>query len=131
MIGLDANVIVRYLAQDDPVQSMRAAEFLERRLSEDNPGFISTVAMAEIAWVLKRAYGFSDLDLASAIERLLQIDTLVVDSEKEVWEAAIALRDGQASFADALICFLGKEAGCSHTVTFDRKALQLPGFAPV
>lgn len=76
-----------------------------------------------LAVAIGHGAGFSDLDLASAIERLLQIDTLVVDSEKEVWEAAAALRDGQASFANALICFLGREAGCSHTVTFDRKAL--------
>src|SRR5262249_15163786 len=57
MIGLDTNILVRYLAQDDPIQSPQATEIIERRLSEGNPGFISIVAMAETVWVLDRAYG--------------------------------------------------------------------------
>ena len=55
MIGLDTNVLVRYLAQDDPAQSARATEIIERRLSDENPGFVSVVAMAEMVWVLQRA----------------------------------------------------------------------------
>ncbi len=55
MIGLDTNVLIRYLAQDDPVQSAKATEIIERQLTEESPGFVSVVAMAEIAWVLERA----------------------------------------------------------------------------
>src|SRR5262249_43746342 len=56
VIGLDTNVLVRYLAQDDPVQSPQATEFIERRLTEDNPGFVGIVAMVETVWVLDRSY---------------------------------------------------------------------------
>ena|SRR6266851_2914848 len=131
MIGLDANVVVRYLAQDDPRQSPRATELIERRLTEANPGFLSVVAMAETAWVLKRSYGFSDARTAAAIEGLLKADVLVVENEQEVSIAMIALRRGLCSFADALIGALGDKAGCSHTMTFDRKAARLPAFALV
>ncbi|MGA9867900.1 MAG: PIN domain-containing protein [Acetobacteraceae bacterium] len=71
MIGLDTNVLVRYLAQDDPVQSPTATALIERRLSDADPGFVSTVTMAETAWVLERAYGLSDHEVAAAIERTL------------------------------------------------------------
>jgi predicted nucleic-acid-binding protein len=128
MIGLDTNVLVRYLAQDDPVQSAKASELIERRLSAEDPGFISVVAMAETVWVLERAYGLSSSEIAAAIERALQIDVLAVESEQEVFTAMIALKEGRGSFADALIGALGVKAGCSRTLTFDRKALRLPEF---
>ena len=79
MIGLDTNVLVRYLTQDDPTQSPRATELIERRLTEGNPGFLSIVAIAEIVWVLERAYGLSNVRIAEVIERLLQTVVLVVE----------------------------------------------------
>jgi len=129
MIGLDTNILVRYLAQDDPVQSAQATALIERQLTEEAPGFVSVVAMAETAWVLERAYGLADGEIAAAIERMLQTEVLVVESEQEVFTAMIALKEGRGSFADALIGAIGGKAGCSHTLTFDQKALRLPGFA--
>ena len=128
MIGLDTNILVRYLAQDDPVQSPKATELIEERLTEENPGFVSVVAMVETAWVLDRAYGLANHEIAAAIERTLQADVLVVENEQEVFAAMLALRAGHGSFADALIGGLGRRAGCTRTLTFDRKASQLPGF---
>jgi predicted nucleic-acid-binding protein len=129
MIGLDTNILVRYLVQDDPAQSRKVTDLIERRLTENNPGFISVVAMAETAWVLERAYGLSQGAIALAIESILQVETLIVENEQEVFTAMIALKDGRGSFADALIGALGAKAGCSQTLTFDKKAARLPGFA--
>jgi predicted nucleic-acid-binding protein len=129
MIGLDTNVLVRYVAQDDAVQSAKATEWIERRLTAENPGFISVVAIAETAWVLERTYGLADRDIAATIERLLQADVLVVESAQQVFTAMMALKKGHGSFADALISASGTDAGCTHTLTFDQKALRLPGFA--
>jgi predicted nucleic-acid-binding protein len=127
MIGLDTNVLVRYIAQDDAIQSQTATNFIEQ-LSERDPGFISVVVMTETAWVLERAYRLSTAEVAKAIEGTLQADALVVESEQEVFTAMIALKEGRGSFADALIGALGATAGCSVTVTFDQRALRLPGF---
>jgi predicted nucleic-acid-binding protein len=128
MIGLDTNVLIRYLAQDHPAQSRRATEIIERGLSLLNPGFLSVVVLAETALVLERAYRLPDREIAAAIERVLQTDVLVVESEQEVFAAMTALEDGLGSFADALIGALGAKAGCAATLTFDRKALRLPDF---
>jgi predicted nucleic-acid-binding protein len=128
MIGLDTNVLVRYLAQDDAAQSRTATELIERRLSEAEPGFVSVVAMAEVAWVLERAYGLGGQEIAAAIEGILQSEVLAVESEQEVFTAMVALKEGRGSFADALIAALGVKAGCSRTVTFDRRARRLDGF---
>lgn len=128
MIGLDTNILVRYLTQDDPVQSPMATDIIEFRLTEENPGFISIVAMVETVWVLDRAYGLADDEIAAALERILQADTLLVENEQEVFMATIALKEGGGSFADSLIGALGARAGCARTLTLDKTALRLPGF---
>jgi predicted nucleic-acid-binding protein len=131
MIGFDTNVIVRYLTQDDPVQSPKATELIERGLTEGEPGFVSVAAMAETAWVLERVYGRTAKEIVAVIERMLEVEVLVVESEQEVFTAMIAVKEGRGSFADALIGALGARAGCSHTVTFDHKALRLTAFEPL
>jgi predicted nucleic-acid-binding protein len=128
MIGLDTNVLIRYLAQDDPAQSRTATELIERRLSEAELGFVSVVAIAEVAWVLERAYRLGDQEIAAAIEGILQSEVLAVENEQEVFTAMVALKEGRGSFADALIAALGVKAGCSRTVTFDRRARRLDDF---
>ncbi len=127
MIGLDTNILVRYLTQDDPIQSAKARDVIER-LTDESPGFVSIVAMVETVWVLERAYELTPHEIVRAVERILQTDVLVVEDEQEVFTAMIALKKGQGSFADALIAALGSKRGCSRTLTFDRKALRLPGF---
>ena len=129
MIGLDTNILVRYITQDDSDQSAKATEIIEQRLTAANPGFVSVVTMAEIVWVLDRAYGLSDKEIAAAVERMLQVEVLLIENEQEVFAAMVALKRGQGAFADALIAELGAKAGCTHTSTFDRKALRLRGFA--
>jgi len=128
VIGLDTNVVVRYLAQDDPVQSRQATEIFERRLTTENPGFVSMVAMVETVWVLERTYGLSKQEIAAAVERMLQIDVLVIENEQQVFSAMIALKEGRGSFSDAIIAALGARAGCSHTLTFDRGTSRMAGF---
>ncbi len=128
MIGLDTNLLVRYLAQDHPVQSSKATEIIERRLTEENPGFVSIVAMVETVCVLDRVYRLSATEIAAAVERMLQTEVLIVENEQEVFSAMIALKEGRGSFSDAVISALGTRAGCSFTLTFDRKALCLAGY---
>ncbi len=128
MIGLDANVIVRYLAQDDPVQSGQAGELIERRLTPVVPGFVSLVAIVETVSVLERAYCFPAHEIARAIESMLATDVFVIEREAQVFAAMTALKSDLGFFADALVGALGARAGCSVTLTFDRKASRLAHF---
>ena len=80
--------------QDDPIQLPRATEIIERRLTEENPGFVSIVAMVETVWVLEGAYRLAAYEIAAAVERMLQTDVLVVENEQEVFSAMIALKEG-------------------------------------
>ena len=127
MIGLDTNVLIRYLTLDDPVQSAKAAEVIDR-LTPKNPGFVSIVATVETVWILDRAYSLTAQEISTAVERLLPVEVLSIENEQQVFTAMVALKQGRGSFSDALIAELGVRAGCARTLTFDRKALRLPGF---
>jgi predicted nucleic-acid-binding protein len=128
MIGVDTNVLVRYIVADDEDQTRRAAAFLEGAISVDDPGFVSVVVLVELVWVLERSYRFSSDEVAGAIESVLRAGPLRIDRRAEVVEALGVFQTKQGSFADALIATLAERAGCAHVVTFDRKAARLPGF---
>ena len=129
MIGLNTNLLLRYLAQDDPTQSRRATEIIEHRLTEQEPGFVSLVCILEVVWVLKSLFKRSPQQIANDIEMLLAADTLDVQNEQEVYSAVVALRNGTGTFEDALIGSLGIWRGCSATLTFDEDAAKrLHGF---
>ena len=120
MIGLDTNVVVRYLVQDDPVQSAAAVQVVDA-LTEDDPGYLSLVTIVELYWVLRRSYKLSATRCAELIEGLLNAREIQVDRAAQVRAALVSSRDG-LDFADALIVHVGRAAGCDHTVTFDRRA---------
>ena len=117
----NTNVLLRYLVQDDPEQSPRATEIITRRLSEEEPGFVSLVTIIELVWVLESVYKRSRQEIASDIEMVLAADTFEVQNEQEVYHAVVALRNGTGSFEDALIGSLGIWRGCSVTLTLDEK----------
>jgi predicted nucleic-acid-binding protein len=118
MIGLDTNVLIRYLTLDDPVQSAKAAEVIDR-LTPKNPGFVSIVATVETVWILDRAYSLTAQEISTAVERLLPVEVLSIENEQQVFTAMVALKQGRGSFSDALIGELGVRAGCARTLTFD------------
>ncbi len=129
MIGLDTNVLLRYLVQDDPAQSPKATEVIERRLSMENAGFVSLVFILEIVWILGSLYKRTREQIADHVEMILAADTLEVQNEQEVYQAVVALRNGSGTFQDALIGALGSWRGCSATLTFDQGAAKrLNGF---
>ena len=128
MIGLDTNVVLRYLLQDDPKQTRRANEIIDGRLSEREPGFLSLACVLEIVWALRSLLRQDAVEIAMHLEHLLAADSLVIQNEQQVFEAAFALKRGTGEFEDALIGALNAWAGCERTLTFDRRAGRLPGF---
>jgi predicted nucleic-acid-binding protein len=131
VIGLDTNVVLRYLLQDDPRQVWQANEIFERRLSEREPGFLSLVCVLEIVWVLRSLLRQGAVEIAGHLEHLLAADSLVVQNEQQVFEAAFALKRGTGEFEDALIVALNAWAGCEKTLTLDRRSGRLTGFEVV
>jgi predicted nucleic-acid-binding protein len=128
VIGLDTNVIVRYLAQDDARQAAAATRLIEGTLSAEARGFISIVTLAEVVWVMASNYRAARAAVADIVEGLLTAPQLAIEKADVVWRALRAFRESKADFSDAVIVELGRDAGCSKTVTFDRHAAAHPGF---
>jgi predicted nucleic-acid-binding protein len=126
--GLDTNVLVRYLVQDDPKQAAVAARFIETNCTDDSPCFIGQIVLCELAWVLESNYNQSRGQIASIIEQLLQVGQLEVMEPEVVWRALNDYRNSNADFPDHLLARVNESRGCDVTVTFDRKAGKQPAF---
>jgi predicted nucleic-acid-binding protein len=128
MIGIDTNVLVRLIVADDPRQTTTARNFIRGRCTSVDPGFVSNIVLAEIAWILATGYGYSRRQIADAIGQIMETIQLQVESSTDVAAALVEYRAGPADFADCLIGQTNRTADCSHTVTFDRKAAKLDTF---
>lgn len=126
MIGIDTNVLVRYLAQDDDAQSPVATRIIDG-FTPDAPGFISQVALVETVWVLTRSYKMTREAVADTIEALLRARELVVEGAEAGYLALATYRTTRADFSDALIAHSGRPAGWAETVTFDKGAASVAG----
>jgi predicted nucleic-acid-binding protein len=122
MIGLDTNVLVRYIAQDDPRQAARAVQLIESECSEARPGFITSVALAELVWVLEECYLSAKGEIIAILQRILRTRQLVVEEADTVWKAVRLFEASRADFADCLIDRIGAAYECEFTATFDKDA---------
>ena len=123
MIGLDTNVLVRYLTQDDPDQAARATRVVERELTEDTPGFIGLVVLVETVWVLQRLYRASAEEIRETVTDLLGSRTIVVENRDVVTRALALSRQNSCGLADAIIAASASNAGCDKVISFDRGAV--------
>lgn len=126
MIGIDTNVLVRYLAQDDARQSAQANRVMES-FTARSPGFVAIVTLAETAWVLRDIYARSRTEIAALIEAVLNSEGLVVQMSEMVWRSLRDFESGRADLADHLIERLGAAAGCEWTYSFDKSAIRDAG----
>jgi predicted nucleic-acid-binding protein len=120
MIGLDTNVLVRYLTQDDPDQAARAGRIIESCTKEE-PGLVSLVVLCELVWVLRGAYGYEKKLVIEVLEQILAISELQVEAEDTARSALAAFRRGPADFADYVIVFSNRARGSDITYSFDKK----------
>lgn len=126
MTGLDTNVLVRYIMQDDAAQSAKATQLIES-LTREKPGFVTLVSVVELVWVLSSAYGLTRAQLSQALDALLHARQLVVDQADQVVRALRIYSAGSADFADCLIERAAAQAGCESTMTFDPAAAKSAG----
>jgi predicted nucleic-acid-binding protein len=121
MIGLDTNIVVRYLSHDEPAQTTAAVSVMDS-LSSDSPGFLSLIVIVELVWVLEASYRFKKDEVKLVLETLLRSKELVIERPEVVAQALRKFSTSRADFADCLIERSAYAAECQHTLTFDRNA---------
>ena len=130
MIGLDTNVLVRYIMQDDVVQSAKATQLIEA-LTAEHPGFVTMVSVVELVWVLDSSYGLERSNIVQSLEALLRTKELIVDAAPVVSNATRGYKATSADFADCLIHGMAQHAGCDRTMTCDKGAARNAGMTLV
>ncbi len=121
MIGVDTNVMLRFLIDDDAAQNVAARRFMSQRTLDD-PAFLSAVTLAEIIWVLHRRLKFSMAQIIEMIRALLTLDVLVVDHIEKLDMLINSSDIPPVGLADYLVVWSGTAAGCRSTMTFDKAA---------
>ena len=128
MIGIDTNVIIRYIVQDDMVQAKTATKLIEQSCSMDDPGYINHIVLCEIVWVLRRNYKLDKKRICGVIEQIMRTDRLAIEDIQLVWKALETFRDTKADFADCLLSQKNLQAGCRYTATLDETASVTKGY---
>lgn len=127
MIGIDTNVLVRFLVDDNADQNAVARAFLSERTSE-SPAFLSSVALAETIWVLNRRLAYPMADIVNMLKGLLAADGLLIEHAEDLDAWINGEEEPRGDLADHLIAWAGAKVGCRATVTFDRRAVRaVPG----
>ena len=126
MIGLDTNIVVRYLTHDDAAQTAAAVRLIDS-LSQDSPGFLSLIVIAELVGVLEVSYRFKKNEIEHVLDTLLRSKELVIERAEIVAQALREFSASRADFADCLIERSGHAAECQYTVTFDQNAASSAG----
>ncbi|MGH8229739.1 MAG: PIN domain-containing protein [Steroidobacteraceae bacterium] len=131
MVGLDTNVLVRFLVRDDELQFARARRLIRHGAARGEPVLIGLLVLLETEWVLRSRYGLAKPEIAAAFSGLLEASELLFEDEASVEQALYMWKDSSAQFADCLIGARHWALECRATASFDAKALRLPGFVAV
>jgi predicted nucleic-acid-binding protein len=131
MLGVDTNVLVRYLTRDDQPQYEKARRLIDRGMNKGGPLLVSLLVLLETEWVLRSRYELVKSEIVAAFSALLDTADLAFEDEPSIERALYSWKDSAADFADCLIEARNRRLGCRATATFDGKALKLAGFVSV
>src|SRR3989304_4662370 len=128
MLGIDTNILVRFLVRDDEAQFEKARKLIKREVAAGRRVFVSQLVLLETEWVLRSRYSLSKSQIIGAISGLLDAGDIRFEDEPAIEEALFIWKDTTADFADCLIGSQNRRLGCRATATLDAKASRLPGF---
>lgn len=127
MLGIDTNVLVRLLVEDDAEQTRRAQRLVGRTVEEGRAVIVSLLVLLETEWVLRSRYGFEKEAVLRSLHRALEAREFDFEDEPSIEEALFRYQESAAGFADCLIAAHNRRLGCAATATFDTKTAQVPG----
>jgi predicted nucleic-acid-binding protein len=128
MLGIDTNVLVRFLVRDDEAQFEKTRKLIKREIAAGRRIFVNQLVLMESEWVLRSRYAVPKNQIIEAISGLLDATDIQFEDEPSIEEALFMWKEAAADFADCLIGAKNRRLGCRATVSFDVKASKLPGF---
>lgn len=131
VLGIDTNVLVRILVEDDKAQCASARRLVDSAIAKGEKVFVSLLVLLEMEWVLRSRYGVAKPEILDIVSRMLDSVEFSYEDEPAIEEALFHWRESGADFADCLIGVRNRRLGCRATATFDVKAARLAGYVSV
>ena len=128
MLGIDTNVLVRFLVRDDEAQFEKASKLITRGVGAREDVFISLLVLLETEWVLRSRYSLQKKEIVEAISGLLEASDARLEDEPAIEESLFIWKGSAADFADCLIGAHNRRLGCRATATFAATAVKLRAF---
>lgn len=128
MIGIDTNILVRYLTQDDLEQAQIVEEIFDAYFASQNSIFINNIVLCELVWVLERGYKYKRETICNVLKQIFSTEEFAFENHKILWLALDQYTQDELDFSDALIGLINKENGCIKTITFDQNAVKADNF---
>lgn len=128
MIGIDTNILVRYLTQDDLDQAQIVEQIFNNYATSSNSIFINNIVICELIWVLERGYKYNKEIITKAIKQILSTEEFAFENQELLWLSLNQYSLNKLDFSDALIGELNKNFGCAKTLTFDQAAIKASNF---
>jgi predicted nucleic-acid-binding protein len=128
MIGIDTNILVRYLTQDDIEQAKVVEQLFNKYATGSHSVFINNIVICELIWVLERGYKYSKEDITKVIKHILSTKEFNFENQELLWLSLNQYSQKKLDFSDALIGEINKHSGCTNTLTFDKAAITADNF---
>lgn len=128
MIALDTNILIRYLTQDDEIQAEVVNKYIETLIRDDEQFLINNIVVCEVVWVLERCYHYKREQIALALRGIFSATEFVFEDPEVLWLSLEDYEIDKIDFSDSLIGNINRKLGCTHTITFDKRASKLATF---
>lgn len=128
MIGVDTNILVRHITQDDETQAAIVSRIFNHYKGKTRSIFISNIVLCELIWVLEGRYKYKKDEIIKTMHRILATIEFAFEEHSVLWCALLDYGKFDADFSDILIGKLNRQVSCSYTITFDKKAALLNDF---
>jgi predicted nucleic-acid-binding protein len=127
VIGLDTNILLRFVLRDDEAQYAKAEALLRDGFTESDPGYVNIVALVEFCWTLRRTAKLANGRIREAVSLLLETENLFVERAETVAYAIWLSAEKGLEVPDALLAAINREDGCRKTLTFDKAFAEAGG----
>jgi predicted nucleic-acid-binding protein len=122
VIGIDTNILVRFLVGDDTKQANKVYRVFKDAEENNNEMFVSTLVVLELIWVLDSVYKVDRMDILDSISQLLLMPIFQFESKGVIQSFIPAAQHSRFDLSDLLIAHTADSHGCDSVLTFDKKA---------
>ncbi|MDW7730373.1 MAG: PIN domain-containing protein [Bacillota bacterium] len=117
---IDANIILRFLTNDEPNQAAACAKLLKRVEQNLEEVYIADLVMADIVWTLEKYYKVEKQKIREIVSRILALAGLKCSSKNTFLEALDIYADHNIDWTDAFVIAQMFAAGRQEIYSYDR-----------